>query len=548
MTNTEIAAIWCRISTVGQGELSPESQEDRVRQVLEAKGFEVPSHYVFKVEWSSLDLESCPEFQQLRRLIVEGKVQAVGTFDRDRLQAQGLQRLVFLSECRERGIELITAQGAPMLEGGEGQLVELALALGKERSVARAQQGSRDGLRDRARLKGLPPTTNRFFGYQWDQQAQRYLPDQRYMEAYELWQLGLSGTPISAIARELTRRGILTPSGKQGWSAYSVRHILKNRSYAGVIEALKTEAVEPKKRRANTYGKTGRRSRPESERILLKGLVDRPIVTDAEYQWMQKRLQRNQQFARKNTRLRSYLLSGLIRCASCGRAYVGSTIQRRGKVYSYYGCGARWNKNPNVDSCSSRSLRADTVEAEVFGMVEQFLKGPEGFENEMRHRQGFSDESEASLRRELASFDRQHSEELSAEARAFRLAAHGEVSEQVFEQETGLIRTKLQWIVEQRDRVLAQLADLERYRFDPVSVELLRKRLDTRLSSATEEDRRFILEAIGTKVIVQTDQSWELELQVPREVPEHVDNALQIANSRPESNSTRMRARSDEVT
>ena len=71
MTNTEIAAIWCRISTVGQGELSPESQEDRVRQVLEARGFEVPSHYVFKVEWSSLDLESCPEFRQLRKLILE---------------------------------------------------------------------------------------------------------------------------------------------------------------------------------------------------------------------------------------------------------------------------------------------------------------------------------------------------------------------------------------------------------------------------------------------------------------------------------------------
>ncbi len=55
-------------------------------------------------------------------------------------------------------MQVITAQGVPMLEGPEGQLVELALALGKERSVARAQQGARDGLRDRARLKGFPPT------------------------------------------------------------------------------------------------------------------------------------------------------------------------------------------------------------------------------------------------------------------------------------------------------------------------------------------------------------------------------------------------------
>lgn len=59
-----------------------------------------------------------------------------------------------------------------------------------------------------------------------------------------------------------------------------MRHVLKNRSYAGVIEALKTKALEPKNRRANTYGKSGRRSRPEYERILLEGLVDRPIVLE----------------------------------------------------------------------------------------------------------------------------------------------------------------------------------------------------------------------------------------------------------------------------
>jgi len=58
---------------------------------------------------------------------------------------------------REQGVEVITAQGIPMLVGTEGQLVELTLALGKERSVAQAQQEARYGLRDRARLKGLPP-------------------------------------------------------------------------------------------------------------------------------------------------------------------------------------------------------------------------------------------------------------------------------------------------------------------------------------------------------------------------------------------------------
>ena len=83
-----------------------------------------------------------------------GQVQAVGILDRDPLQAQGLQRLVFLSECRKRGIEVVAVQGVPMLEGAEGQLVELAL--GKERAVQRAQQGARDGLRPGPPSRLLP--------------------------------------------------------------------------------------------------------------------------------------------------------------------------------------------------------------------------------------------------------------------------------------------------------------------------------------------------------------------------------------------------------
>ena len=119
-----IAAIWCRVSTSDQRELSLDSQEDAVRKVLEEQGYRVPPEYVLKVDWSSLDLMSCPEFEQLRRLVANGRIDAVGTLDRDRLQAQGLQRLIFLAECRDLSVPLVTVQGPPMLEGGEGQLVE----------------------------------------------------------------------------------------------------------------------------------------------------------------------------------------------------------------------------------------------------------------------------------------------------------------------------------------------------------------------------------------------------------------------------------------
>ena len=113
MNEKKVAATWCRVSTHDQRELSLDSQEIAVRQVLEAQGFHVPDRFVVKVDWSSLDLMSCPEFQQLRRWIADGTVQAVGTLDRDRLQAQGLQRLIFLSDCKDHGAQIITVKGRP---------------------------------------------------------------------------------------------------------------------------------------------------------------------------------------------------------------------------------------------------------------------------------------------------------------------------------------------------------------------------------------------------------------------------------------------------
>jgi site-specific DNA recombinase len=534
MMKRKIAAIWCRVSTSDQRELSLDSQEVAVRKALENQGYQIPSDYVLKVDWSSLDLMSCPEFQQLRRWVADGSINAVGTLDRDRLQAQGLQRLIFLSECRDLGVPMVTVQGAPMLEGGEGQLVELALALGKERSVLRAQQGARDGLRDRARLKGLPPNMSGCYGMRW--QDNRLVPDANYTTAQEIWRMGLAGWKIKTIATELTQRGIPTPSGKPRWSTYSVRHILKNRTYAGVVEALKTESVEPKVRKAATYGKSGRRSRPEEERIPLEGLLEQSIVTEDEYRWMQERLLDNKRLAEKNTRLRNYLLKGMVRCAACGGGYTGATFNRREKIRSYYNCSRRWNPGPDGLKCQSRSLVADPLEEAVFSAVVDFLHSPQGFESEVQRRRGITAETTESLHREFESLKRQLEEEQAAEARAFRLAARTQVSEAVFNQEVGLIRTKQRWIGEQIQRVQAQLEDIERYSFSEEAIALLRHRLEARLAGSTPEDQRFVLEAVGARVIVQADRSWELELQIPRSASEP-DDALQIVNTRPGSNS-----------
>ena len=74
MDKTKVAAIWCRVSTHDQRELSLDAQEEEVQRVLANSGFETPAQYVLKVDWTSLDLMACPEFQMLIRWIASGEV------------------------------------------------------------------------------------------------------------------------------------------------------------------------------------------------------------------------------------------------------------------------------------------------------------------------------------------------------------------------------------------------------------------------------------------------------------------------------------------
>ena len=74
----EIAAIFCRVSTHDQRELSLGSQETAVRRVLEDLGYVVPDWAVVQADWTSLDLMASPQFQMVRSWILSGAVRAIG--------------------------------------------------------------------------------------------------------------------------------------------------------------------------------------------------------------------------------------------------------------------------------------------------------------------------------------------------------------------------------------------------------------------------------------------------------------------------------------
>ena len=56
-----IAAIWWRVSTRAQTDLSPETQINESRALLESKGYEAPEQFITGAVWHSMDTLECPQ-------------------------------------------------------------------------------------------------------------------------------------------------------------------------------------------------------------------------------------------------------------------------------------------------------------------------------------------------------------------------------------------------------------------------------------------------------------------------------------------------------
>ena len=389
-----------------------------------------------------------------------------------------------------------------------------------------AQQGARDGLRTRATKKGLPPNYHSPYGMRWEHD--QLVPNDDYAVACEIWQMGLEGKTLWSIAKALTQRGLPTPKGRRVWSSTTVGGILSNRAYAGVVEALKTQAVAPKKRQAGTYGNSSARTRPKEDRVRLEGLVTQPVVSEEEFEWVQEKRRYNQRFAAKNTRLRDYLLKGRIRCALCGRVYTGVT--RNGR--SFYYCRGRAKQHWGAERCQAKSFSASVLETAVYDTVADVLQDPEVYLTEIGLQRRLTEQTIRSLKDELAGLDIKFREEQAAESQALRLASRFQISEDVFIEEVSLIRTRRNWIENEKERLNGLLDDVQDVSPNPEALAILRDRLGENLSRRDFQDQTLVLDAVGAKVIASGDGSWELELELPQEPPPEVLEE-QIVNTGP---------------
>jgi DNA invertase Pin-like site-specific DNA recombinase len=227
-------------------------------------------------------------------------------------------------------------------------------------------QKTHRGMQGRA-LGGFA-TGGRCFGYKSvrdaDQSVHLEIDPTEGAIVRRLFEMYASGLSLKRIAWQLNSEGVQSPQPQKGrlsrsWCVSSVRHILRNRRYAGRIVWNTRRKV-----RVPGTGKRVFRARPESEWVT----VDAPhlrIVSDEALAAVTRRFETVKRvFARDGSGLaigqQRYLFSGLLKCGECGGSIV--LVCGRGRHGAdRYGCSLHHQRGDTV--CSNALLvRRDDLE------------------------------------------------------------------------------------------------------------------------------------------------------------------------------------------
>jgi site-specific DNA recombinase len=97
------------------------------------------------------------------------------------------------------------------------------------------------------------------------------------------------------------------------------------------------------------------------------------IITDSAFADAQRILAaRCDNYSRRAANGSDYLLTGLMRCPSCGRAMIGTRAHGRSRVYRYYTCFTRARYDAGL--CHASRLDADAVEHAVITALADFYR------------------------------------------------------------------------------------------------------------------------------------------------------------------------------
>jgi site-specific DNA recombinase len=477
------AAVYCRVSTEVQSEdgTSLETQLAACLAKAADLGYDVPVDFYFGDAVSGLTTDR-PALDKLRRLAREKAFSAVIIYSPDRLSRQGESILTLAQELKSNKIKLISVN-REFDDSLNGKVVAFILGWASELEAEQIKERTMRGKRFIATQGGMPQGTGKgIYGYDWDANTKQREPNEFEAKIVNrIFEMIASGQSRHAVACSLNEMSIPSKAGKK-WHPLTIDRIIKNEDYIG----------------KSYYGKSKRHGKkvemqPESEWIFLPDVTP-PIVSQDLFDRANQSLSNNKRLD-NGIPTHEYLLSGYIRCPTCGTAVVGSCLNHK---YRYYRCRGTIPTSTRGIICHEPYIYAEALEGAVWGKILAILANPNIMLNEQLENKPDSQEY-SQLKTTLDNYAQQ-------EKRLIKLYRLGDVTDDY-------VQGEMKVLAKERDETQAKLNQMtgikQAYTNSQIAAKLLEfcNDLKKRRSEMTLQDKRMILTALSVQVKAIRDKA-----------------------------------------
>lgn len=323
VSERKTGAIYIRVSTDKQEELSPDAQLRLLMDYAKNNHTDIPMEYIFQDNGiSGRKANKRPAFQQMIALAKskEHPIDTIIVWKFSRFARNQEESIVYKSLLKKNNVDVVSVS-EPLIDGPFGSLIERIIEWMDEYYSIRLSGEVMRGMTQnalRGHYQGDAP-----IGYRSPGNKKPPEKDPKNIQIpIAMKDLLLSGSSLLQIARKLNEQGYRTKHGNL-WDARGVRYVLENPFYTGISRW--------------NYTDRGRQLKPADEVIYTKGNWE-PLWDKATLEEIKKHLAMNMRKTKsRDVSAAKHWLSGLLICSSCGGtlAYSGTKNSRGFQCWKY---------------------------------------------------------------------------------------------------------------------------------------------------------------------------------------------------------------------
>ncbi|PEL26973.1 recombinase family protein [Bacillus toyonensis] len=360
--NNDKVAIYTRVSTDEQANegFSLQAQEDHLRQYAKAKGYEV--YDIYSDEGYSGKDYNRPEIQRLFKDLSQDKFKGILVKSVDRISRRLSDVTKLIDDVlvpRNSYIVISDANLDSSTTGGIAIIHLLATFAQLERSMI--VQRVKAGMGKRAELGYW--NGGRVLGYDVKNKELKVNKEEAEI-VRKIFHLRTEGKGYKSIAIMLNQQGFKTKRGGL-FSIGTIKTILENPLYIGYCRWGRHKNWNVERRKGKT-----------DEYKFVKGKHE-PIVSEDLWKRVQGVNYAHKKSISKNRNFNGeFVLSGILRCPSCGAGMVMCKTKKRDKsgYHLYYMCQAFHSKGKLA--CKSNLIRKEDIEEKVLQCINKIILIP----------------------------------------------------------------------------------------------------------------------------------------------------------------------------